>query len=350
MKVFIYTEDLSAPFDEGIKNVAISIIEELSKRVEVYTACRFGKMHGKQNVEIIASNRFLISAKLRRYIQNIDPDIILYIPRWCGTFASFLRMQFLHLYSRRSKTIMVLLQPKRIKKPLRFGLEILKPDKVFSPSPKVRENMAELKIASSFLPLFVDPTKYQPISDKSIKANYREKYGIPSKKFVILHVGHINQGRNLERLIPLQDDSNQVLILSSSSTSSVAYKDESLKHLLLESGIIVIDKYINNVEEIYQLSDLYVFPVIKEGSCIGIPLSILEARACGLPILTTEYGGLRNIFNNNTKSFIYSKPENFQENVNKLKNDLPLQVTSDEIIKINLEFEKTFKSMLQSNK
>ena len=45
-----------------------------------------------------------------------------------------------------------------------------------------------------------------------------------------------------------------------------------------------------NIEEIYQLSDAYFFPVVAHGNCIDVPLSCLEAAACNIPVVTTRYG------------------------------------------------------------
>ena len=47
-----------------------------------------------------------------------------------------------------------------------------------------------------------------------------------------------------------------------------------------------------NVQEVYQLADVYLFPVQEIENCIDIPLSVLEAASCNLPIVTTEYGEL----------------------------------------------------------
>jgi len=57
-----------------------------------------------------------------------------------------------------------------------------------------------------------------------------------------------------------------------------------------------MDRYIKKIEEIYQLSDCYIFPITFEGGGISILLSVLEAMACNLPVVTTKFGGLPAIF------------------------------------------------------
>jgi len=347
MKVFIYSENLSEPFDEGIKKTAFHIINGLSKITTVFVACRNGKKFKETFMDLINSNRLLISFKLRKRVKNFDPDIIVYIPRWCGTFASFVRMKILNIYNQRSNSVMVILQPKKISRLQEKLIRFLKPNKVYTPSPEVLEQMSELEIHVEFLPLFVDREQFKPIENLNKKSKLREKYGLPLEKFIILHVGHINSGRNLEALVPLQKNNNQVVIVGSSSTTEVAYKDEVLKGVFKEKGIIVIDNYIDNIEEIYQLSDIYIFPTTFSGGCIGIPLSVLEARACGLPIITTNFGGLKRILSYNYKDFIYSKPENFLKNINKMKMHLGTLPNNDDLERINNLFHISLLKMLE---
>ena len=49
-------------------------------------------------------------------------------------------------------------------------------------------------------------------------------------------------------------------------------------------------------EELYQLSDAYLFPVLDPSGAIEMPLSVLEAMACGVPVLTTPFGDLQQRF------------------------------------------------------
>ena len=49
------------------------------------------------------------------------------------------------------------------------------------------------------------------------------------------------------------------------------------------------------IEELYQLADCYVFPTTP-GDSISMPLSVLEAMACNLPIITTRFAGLEQHF------------------------------------------------------
>ena len=56
-------------------------------------------------------------------------------------------------------------------------------------------------------------------------------------------------------------------------------------------GVRVISQYLP-IAEAYHLADGYIFPARDEVAAIGLPLSVLEALACNLPVVATPFGGL----------------------------------------------------------
>lgn len=72
--------------------------------------------------------------------------------------------------------------------------------------------------------------------------------------------------------------------------------------------MIIITEYIEKIEEVYQCANCYIFPVFSEGACIEVPLSILEAMACNLPVVTTQFGGLPSLIDEGN-GFIYVNNE-----------------------------------------
>ena len=147
--------------------------------------------------------------------------------------------------------------------------------------------LGERKI--TYLKTGVDTEKYVPVSSDMAQA-LKIKYGFNPSKKLVLHVGHLNNGRNVQQLMKL---SNEYSILLISSTQTKNEQDIKLKNELLSSGVRIIDSYIPNIEQIYQMADVYFFPVLEQGRCIDVPLSCMEAAACNKPIVTTEFGEMR---------------------------------------------------------
>ena len=125
-----------------------------------------------------------------------------------------------------------------------------------------------------------------------MKYQLRKNFSLPSDKNIVLHVGHLNYGRNVDKLLNLDDSSHGVLVLSSVTKE---HRDNDLLNKLSKSEkITIIDYYIEHIEQLYQMSDVYLFPVSEQGKCIDVPLSVLEAASCNVPIVCTPYGELKN--------------------------------------------------------
>jgi glycosyltransferase involved in cell wall biosynthesis len=308
-KVLLVTEYINPPYDEGIKKTVFNLYLILNKRYNVKVVCRYGFVKG--NINIINSNALFVSASIKNIIKDFKPDVLIYLPFCSGTLASYIRFKILCYYAHKAKKIFISLQPKQLKSWQKWIVQFIKPEFALTPSPELKEFWDSINTKNQLFPLVVDLSKFKPLADIERKAELRRKYNLPVSPYIISHMGHLNNGRNLETLIPLQNAGYQVIIIGSSSTPEDALGPESIKRKLTDSGIIIIEKYLENIEEIFQLSDLYVFPVIEKCGSIGLPLSILEARACGLPVLITDFGSVREFLNNDQGGIFYSTPDLF---------------------------------------
>ena len=119
----------------------------------------------------------------------------------------------------------------------------------------------------------------------------RDELSLPVDERVFLHVGHFKQGRGVKSLLELQSYGHLVVVGSPSTGPQ-----EELVKSLRDAGVTVQTDYIPDIQKYYRAADIYVFPVTNEGNSIQLPLSVLEAMACNLPVVSTRFGGLTDFF------------------------------------------------------
>jgi glycosyltransferase involved in cell wall biosynthesis len=135
----------------------------------------------------------------------------------------------------------------------------------------------------------VDLDRFRPPRPGEKEA-LRRKWGIAVDRQVVLHVGHVKEGRNLRALAPLgaSDDVTMLVVASGQR----APESEALEAELKGQGIEFLSGYRPDVEELYRLADCYVFPTASNDSAVAMPLSVLEALASDLPVVSMRFGAL----------------------------------------------------------
>jgi len=292
-KYLFISEALSAPFDEGIKNVALSLHEQLGARMESISVTKEDNCTNDLKVEKVGLNKLFLNVRLKNLIKNCAPDIIIYLPEASVTFNSFIRAKILKLM--RWNSIVVLLGVKHIayshiqRKVIE---DFLVPDYLMLLGRFEMDYYLGAGMNVKVLPPSVDSTRFFPASDDEKRA-IRVEFNIPDDKTVVLHVGHIRTSRNVESLLEAQKiEGVQVVIVGSTSTDV----EDGLKDRLVNKDVLIINRAVSDISKIYRMSDIYVFPVFNRIACIDMPLSVLEAMACNLPVVTTRFGGLTEHF------------------------------------------------------
>ncbi len=292
--------DFRPTLDEGYTNVASNLARELANRHEV--------------IKLNPWRPF--SASFWRNIGKSCPDIIHYLT--APSIFSFWMLRALTLYWRNAKTIMSALHPDgfSLQGNIAFRRSILtiKPDLVLTHSQEMEEMFTRFGYKTGFLANGVDVQRFRPRSTQS-KKQLRKKYGIDPEKFIILHVGHIKRDRNVQFLGQVQHEERQVVIVGSTYRGG---GDERLYQELSQSGCIIWKSYFQNIEEIYALADCYLFPSQGDG-CLLLPLSVMEAMACNLPIVTTRFGALPTMFQEGEGLFFAEKETSFLNLLDRIK-------------------------------
>lgn len=302
MKICVISGSKGMP-DEGMRNFASHVSDLLSRNHEV--------MH-------VSVKQYILSVTFWANLKKFDPDIIhLFLRPNPFTFAL---LKVIGHACGNAKLVASALQPPENQVLLRHLMPYLKPDIVLVQSDETNTIFNMMGIETRFISSGVDCEKFCPV-DSNRKEELRRRYGFDKNASIVLHVGHINKGRNLEIFKSIaRQDGVQVLIVGSTNEFNF---DGSVYADLVSAGCHVKREYIEHIEEVYQLSDCYVFPTCDRSYAIEVPLSVLEAMSCNIPVISTKYGGLIKIFGDNSAiHFVESIDEisdvlrNVKENLN----------------------------------
>ncbi|MCC7429768.1 glycosyltransferase family 4 protein [bacterium] len=156
----------------------------------------------------------------------------------------------------------------------------------------------------------IDLSLYENLKPKT---DLRKELGFDEKTKIILTVGRLDPMKGLQFLIEAtpkilaKQPNTKVLIVGEGS-----YRNELenlIAKLKLEKDVFLVGlKTIEEVQNFYQNSDIFVFPTLSE----GLSNVLLESMINGLPVVATEIGGNCEIIENE-KSGILIEPENSEQ-------------------------------------
>lgn len=287
--MIILSNCLTKTADEGCRKVACSLIGRIKKEEPQTTVVTYESGQGLGDLHF-KLNKLMLSGKLSRLLRE-KKEPLLYVPAPAKMRAAAIRIFLLSLFARWSlQVILVMTFPMD-----RLSSWLLRKSsaRIITLSRSAWQHYKEaLGEQVVYLKTGVDIEKFCPVDDRQ-KDALRRKYGIPPGKLVALHVGHLKTERNVQQLLKLDEKWHSVLAVS---TLTATEQDLQLRRQLEESrNLTLIDWYIPNIEELYQLADVYLFPVVQSHRCIDVPLSALEAAACGIPVVATPFGELKEL-------------------------------------------------------
>lgn len=276
--------DFSGNPDEGMKNVSQNIKERLALRYNI----------------LALNSRDTLKKSFVRSIRSFQPEIIHYLHG--PTLRSLIILKLAKLLSgNNARTVCSATKP-YFSKASRDLLLFLKPDLILTQSLIWEEFFENRGFQVKYIPNGIDTLRFNPATGDE-KRKLRKKWGISCDAFVVLHVGHIRRNRNLDIFKRIQALSGvQTVIVGGTTTQT----DETLKEELISVGCKVYHQYISHISGLYKEADLYVFPTkyshvrlpqsYNEIGAVDMPLSVLEAMACNLPVVTTRFGALPRLF------------------------------------------------------
>ena len=286
--MLILSNSLTQAADEGSLKLATNLVKLIRKKAPGTTHIVTFERQYPLSDEHLNLNKFHISMRLISLLRK-QKQPVLYIPFPAPVTSMALRIFLLSVFARRGLRVMMVRQY-----PMGGLAKLL-----------LRKSRAELIVFSEkacdfyktvvgprvlYVKAGVDTEKFTPVSPEKATA-LKLKYGIDPERPVVLHVGHMKDGRNVAELMKIAEEYQVLLVVS---TLAKERQNADLKNRLLQRpNIKILDTYLPNIEEIYQMCDVYFFPVVQAGHCIDVPLSCLEAAACDKPVVTTDYGEMQ---------------------------------------------------------
>lgn len=309
----------SSVYDEGLN--------QLSNRFQKY----FQHIH----IVKVVNTKHALDPRTLRMLRGFRPDIIHYItgPTVRSLFVLSVYRHVVRLSAKlvisATRPYFTLLQSRMIK--------YLRPDFVFSQSRKWERVFSSAGVATTFMPNPVDTEKFRKLAIS--KNELRSKHGLPLDKKLVLHVGHFRKNRRLDLLAAAQKrlsvDNTLFIIVG----GTFHPEEDNITAFLKASGCMVINHYVDNIEELYNACDVMVFPIDKlredynpkhydEIGVIDMPLSILEALSCGLPVIAPPIDSLSVLFDgmNHLPVFVF---DGSLESLCKAIRSLPAEATAD---------------------
>ena len=296
MRITLIAERLAAPFDEGIKNLTLNLLRALRQEHAVQALTVYGQDLPERDVHNVVGNKLFLGGELSQALRDFRPEGIVYVPTACATLGSFVRARALSVQAGGVPLALVALQVRRYGVLARALMPALAPTWILVQSERTARSLAALgeRVAARTLrlPPAVDLERFSPV-DKERCRTLRQRWQIAPEAFVLLHAGHLNRGRGVQDLARMARRADeQMIVVGSRSTPH----DPELVRELRVAGVRVIDQTVEDIAELYQLADCYLFPVRGETSSIDLPLSVLEAMACDLPVVARPFGALPRLF------------------------------------------------------
>ena len=190
------------------------------------------------------------------------------------------------------------------------------------------------------------------------KRKLKEKYGIKDNEKILLFTGRITPEKGVKELVEsLKNVSNQnykLLILGSALNelkTKTKYQEEIENIVQTISSKVIFTGFIKyeEINKFYSIADIAVLPSIWDDPA---PLTVIESLVSGLPIITTNSGGIPEYATNGSAIIIERNKdlvENLSKNINLLLNDeakLKEMSTSAKKVSIDLTLNNYYNNFI----
>src|SRR5258705_6573225 len=178
------------------------------------------------------------------------------------------------------------------------------------------------------IPNSVDTTRFSCSQRKELRVSARDRFRVSSSDFVLLLIGNDWKKKGLDCLLTAsaacRELSLKLLIVGSDRRAQYEAMARNLG--LAEERVLFLDPA-PDVMQFYAAADAYVGPSLEDA--YGLP--ILEAMACGLPVIASSRAGASEIILDGQNGFVLRDPEDPRELATLLR-----QIYSDAALRIKI--------------
>lgn len=147
----------------------------------------------------------------------------------------------------------------------------------------------------------VNKRKFEFEFFESEKSNLRKNLGLSDKDFVIIYVAEINKNKNQKLAIlainELLKQNSDVKLLLVGKNSGIY---QNLVNNLNLAKKVIFTGYRNDIPKLMKISDIAISTSNRE----GLPVNLIEANMCDLPIIATNCRGNRDVVVDNENGFV----------------------------------------------
>jgi glycosyltransferase involved in cell wall biosynthesis/O-antigen/teichoic acid export membrane protein len=169
-------------------------------------------------------------------------------------------------------------------------------DAVVAISEEMRSLLLCMGVAAErihLIPNGIDTDRFAPATDAQ-RVELRRRFGLPADRSLVLYVGRLAFSKGVLDLAEAWQTVSRAhpqahLVLLGSGSHSGDDCERRLREQIHATGLadrVTFAGETDNVHEYLQAADLFVMPSHSEGFC----LALVEAMACGLPVVSTPVG------------------------------------------------------------
>lgn len=162
----------------------------------------------------------------------------------------------------------------------------------------------------------VDTEQFRPITE-TCKRNIKVQFGFKPDDFLMFYAAEFNKNKNQQFLIQslalLKNEVPHAKLLLAGNGPLM----EECKKLAVHQGVAEMVHFLGyrtDIDSLLPMCDIAVASSLRE----GLPVNIMEAMACCLPVIATDNRGHRELILNHENGWIVSH-DNIEEMSNKIK-------------------------------